>query len=201
MAAPIEPATPLMMRRGCADQALPPLADLAAVADEERLFRLPQRAVDRLAESHWIDPSAVGRARRLPFRRSIGDRPGRLAVPGVAGIAAPSGPRQLIGGEGRVGEHAQHQPVALLASDPLDGFRFRVDDHEPAARIDERRLREAKREIVLLSEQQDEVGAGKQVCERSEARIVHPARAFHPDRRHLEGGAKARQSLAGGRAA
>ena len=116
-------------------------------------------------------------------------------------MAARSGLRQLIGSEGRVGEHAQHQPVALLASDPLDGFRLRVDDHEPAVGVDERRLREAKREIVLLSEQEDQVGAGKQVRERSEARIVHPARTFHPDRRHLEGSAEARQTLAGGQAA
>jgi len=54
---------------------------------------------------------------------------------------------------------------------------------------------------VPLSEQQDQVGAGKQVCERSQAGIVQPARTFHPDRRHLEGGAEARQFLAGGWAA
>ena len=68
-----------------------------------------------------------------------------------------------------IGDDAVSQPLSLLARDPLDHFRFRVDDDEAAGGVDDGRIAEAQCEVERLAEEDDEIGLAAEPRRRRRA--------------------------------
>ena len=197
MPAPMEPATPLTIRRGGGDQALRPLRELTAIAEKHGFgIALDDRL--QCGEHFSGVQSTILAFQRRPVLGAAIEQTPRLTEPGGGARLALAGPRdQGLGGGPGISKHAECEALTQFLARARKQRRLRIDADHAAGVRDDWRLGPLQREVEGLAQQHDQVGFLEQRRERAERGVVDAARALHEARRAPAPPSPARRAAAG----
>ena len=152
---------------------LDPLAELAAVGDQDRAAIEPR--LERRAHAERMNGRARLSAERVPL---VGHEPARRRDQLAPGAPPPAHGaariRQSLREQGRIRHHPQRDAAAAV-----ERLGIPVRLHEPTGRGEGGRPPEAHREVEPLAQEQDEIRPFQIGRRHVKPRVVHPARALH----------------------
>ena len=163
------------------DQALSPLCELTAVAEEHGIWIALDDRLQRLEDLNGVKAAVLALKRRPAFGAMI-EQTACFAEPlcvARGDFARALGERE--GSATSISEGSERQTAAKFLLRACDQRWLGIDADQAARRRDDRRLGPLECEIERLAEEHDQIGPLEQLRKRSKRRIADAARAFHDD--------------------